>query len=140
MNQKEIFAFLQANPLFHLATTDGNQPHVRGMLLYRGDENGIIFHTGKMKDLHKQLSDNPKVELCFNNYQDNIQVRIAGTAELVEDLELKKEIVASPGREFLKPWIEQMGYEPFAVYRLKNGRAVIWTMEANFSPKSWINL
>ena len=109
-------------------------------MLFRSDENGIMFHTGKMKDLHKQLSSNPKVELCFNNYQDSIQVRIAGTVELVEDLELKKEIVASPGREFLKPWIEQMGYEPLAVYCLKNGKATVWTMETNFAPKSYIEL
>lgn len=58
MNKNKIFNFLNANPVFHLATVDGNKPHVRGLLLYRADENGIIFHTGKMKDLHKQLTEN----------------------------------------------------------------------------------
>ena len=140
MDKEQIFIFIQKNPMFHLATTEDDQPHVRGMMLYKADENGIIFHTGKMKDVHKQLASNPKVELCFNNYQDYIQIRVSGRVELVEDLKLKKEIVASPGREFLKPWIEQIGYEPFAVYRMNNSKAVVWTMETNFAPKSYIEL
>jgi uncharacterized pyridoxamine 5'-phosphate oxidase family protein len=108
------------------------------MLLCSADENGIVFTTGKTKDLNKQLSVNPQVEMCFNNYQENIQVRIAGSVEPVEDLEFKKEIVAK--REFLKPWVEQMGYEMLSVYRLKNGIATIWTFETNFEPKSHITI
>jgi len=46
MNKSEILGFLNANPLCHLATVEGNKPHVRGMMLYRADENGLIFHTG----------------------------------------------------------------------------------------------
>ncbi len=140
MNKSEIFEFLNANPVFHLATVEANKPHVRGMLMYRAGENGIIFHTGKGKDLHKQLSSNPNVEMSFNNgkFEDLIQIRISGSVELVEDLNLKKEIVQK--REFLKPWVDQMGYEPLAVYRLKNGVAIIWTMKTNFAPKELIQL
>ncbi|MEW6586544.1 MAG: pyridoxamine 5'-phosphate oxidase family protein, partial [Nitrospirota bacterium] len=95
MNRNEIFAFLNANPVFHLATVEGDKPHVRGLLLYRADENGILFHTGKNKDLHKQLSANPNVEMSFNNnkFEELTQIRISGSAELDEDMELKKEIV-----------------------------------------------
>lgn len=140
MNKTEIFDFLNANPVFHLATVEGNRPHVRGMLMYRADEHGIIFHTGKMKDLHKQLMDNPRVEMSFNNgkFDDLIQIRISGAVELVEDLELKKEIVQK--REFLKPWVEQAGYEHLAVYRMKKGIAVVWTMKTNFAPKEFVEL
>lgn len=131
---------MNANPVFHLATVEGNKPHVRGLLLYRADENGIIFHTGKMKDLHKQLTRNPNVEICFNNgnFENLIQIRVSGAVELVEGLDLKKEIVQK--REFLKPWVEQMGYETFAVYRMKKGIATIWTMKTNFSPKEFVEL
>ncbi len=140
MNKSEIFEFINANPVFHLATVEGNKPHVRGMMMYRGDGNGIIFHTGKGKDLHKQLSANPQVEMCFNNgkFEDLIQIRVSGTVELVEDIALKKEIVEK--RDFLKPLVEKMGYEPFAVYRMKNGVATIWTMKTNFAPKEFIQL
>ncbi len=140
MNKSEILGFLNANPVFHLATIEGSKPHVRGLLLYRADENGIIFHTGKMKDLHKQLTVNPHVEMCFNNgnFENLVQIRVSGTVELVEDIELKKEIVQK--REFLKPWIERDGYGFLAVYRMKKGVATTWTMKTNFAPKEFVEL
>ncbi len=140
MNKSEILGFLNANPVFHLSTVEGSKPHVRGLLLYRADENGIVFHTGKMKDLHKQLTVNPNVEMCFNNgnVENIVQIRVSGTVELVEDIELKKEIVQK--REFLKPWVERDGYGSLAVYRMKNSVATIWTMKTNFAPKEFIKL
>jgi len=140
MNKNEIFEFLNANPVFHLATIEGNKPHVRGLLLYRADDNGIMFHTGKMKDLHKQLTVNPQVEMCFSNgnFEDLIQIRVNGTVELIEDPEQKKEIVQK--REFLKPWVAQMGYDFLAVYNLKKGTATVWTMKTNFAPKTFVEL
>ena len=138
MNKSEILALINANPACHLATVEGNAPHVRGILLYRADENGLIFHTGSTKDLHKQLSKNPRVEFCFNDFQKGVQVRVSGSVEKVEDMALKKEIVAK--REFLKPWVEKSGYDVMAVYRIRKGRATIWTMESNFAPKTYVDL
>jgi len=140
MNKAEILVFLNDNPVFHLATLDGDKPRVRGMLLYRADEKGILFHTGKMRDLYKQLTANPHVELSFNNGSDEnlIQIRISGTVELVEDLALKKEIVRN--RDFLKPFVDQAGYDPLAVYRIKNGIASIWRMQTNLEPKRYVEL
>ncbi|MBF0564326.1 MAG: pyridoxamine 5'-phosphate oxidase family protein [Nitrospirae bacterium] len=140
MNRTEIFDLLNVSPIFHLATVEGNRPRVRGMMMYRADENGIIFHTGKMKDLHGQLTANPNVEMCFNNgnFENLVQIRISGTVELVEDIELKKEIVQK--RDFLKPWVEKSGYEPLAVYRMTKGIATVWTMKTHFAPKEYIEL
>lgn len=140
MNKSEILGFLNINPAFHLATVEGHKPHVRGMLMYKADENGIIFHTGKMKDLHRQLTENPHVEMCFNNgnFENLIQVRVSGTVELIEDLELKKEIVQK--REFLKAWVDQVGYEPLAVYQMRKCVATVWSMETNLAPKEFVEL
>ncbi len=140
MDRNEIFAFINENQVCHLATSEDNVPHVRGILVYRADENGIIFHTGKFKDLYKQLIENPQVEFCFTNkdIQNLIQIRVSGRVELEEDLALKKEIVAD--RDFLKPWVEEKGYDGLAVFRLKNGKATIWTMATNFIPKIYIDL
>jgi uncharacterized pyridoxamine 5'-phosphate oxidase family protein len=123
-----------------LATVEGNKPHVRSLLLYRADENGIIFNTGKIKDLHKQLTANPHVEMCFrnSNFQELVQIRVSGTVELVENIELKKEIVQK--HEFLKPWVDRDGYGFLAVYRMKKGMATIWSMATNFAPKEFIEL
>jgi len=138
MNKSEILAFLNANPSCHLATVEGNKPHARGMGMYKADENGIIFQTWYRKDLHKQLSENPNVELCFNNFKEGFQIRVSGTMELVEDMELKKEIMAK--RKRLKPFLEQVGYEGVAIYNLKKGVATVWSFETNFAPKTYIKL
>lgn len=140
MTKEEIFEFLNANPIFYLATVAENKPHVRGMLMYRADSNGIIFHTGKTKDLHRQLNQNPNVEMCFTNgsFESLIQIRVSGKAELLEDLDLKKEIVSK--RDFLKPLIDKIGYEPFAVYRVRKAIATVWTMATNLAPKEFIEL
>ncbi len=137
MNKSEILAFLNANPSCHLATVEGDKPHVRSILIYKADEGGIIIETGTMKDLYKQLSQNPNVELCFNNYEDGIQVRVSGAVEAVDDVGLKDEIIAQ--RPFLKQRVEEGGYEAMAVYRLK-GVAHVWTSATNLAPKTYIQL
>jgi pyridoxamine 5'-phosphate oxidase len=138
MTKTEIIQFLNANPACHLATADGNQPRVRGMLIYRADEQGILLHTGTTKDLCKQMLANPRVELCFNNMKDGVQVRVTGKAELVEDQKLKEEIVAN--RPFMKPWIEQRGYKFLAVFRVKDAAATVWTMATNLELRVAIQL
>ncbi len=135
MTREEIYALIQAHPVFHLATVEGDQPRVRAMLIYQADRDGIVFHTGKMRDLHRQLQAHPKTELCFEDTERMIQVRISGEAELVEDLDLKKEIVAHPSRDFLKPFVAANGYDPLAVYRIKEPVATVWTMAQNLAPK-----
>jgi uncharacterized pyridoxamine 5'-phosphate oxidase family protein len=138
MDKSEILAFLNANHDCHLATVEGNKPHVRAIGIYRADEGGIIIQTSKVKDLYKQLSVNPDVELCFNDSKGSLQVRVSGTVELDEDIELKKEILAK--RQFLKPIVDKEGYEVLAIYRLKKGLATVWTFPTNFKPKSYTQL
>lgn len=144
MNKEEIFGLMNSNPVFYLATVEDDQPRVRGMLLYKADENGIIFHTGTMKDVYKQIVKNRKVELCFNDFKKGVQLRVSGVLEIVDDLNLKDEITAHPSRLFLKGWKESGAmpdfYNDLAVFRLRNGVANTWTMERNFAPKENINL
>jgi pyridoxamine 5'-phosphate oxidase len=138
MTKPEIIRFMNENPACHLATTEGNQPRVRGMLIYRADDQGILMHTGTTKDLYKQIAANPRVELCFNNMKDNVQVRVSGKAVLVEDQTLKEEVVAN--RPFMKPWIDQHGYKFLAVFRVTEAVATVWTMAGNLEPKILIPL
>ena len=138
MTKQEIFEFVKKNPFCSLATIDGNLPRVRIIMLYRADENGIIFTTTVLKDLYKQLQTSPAVEMCFFNAQEMRQVRIEGKAEILDDIELKKQIVEK--LPFLKPLIESKGYEALICYQLKNAKAHLWTMETNFAPKEYIEL
>jgi pyridoxamine 5'-phosphate oxidase len=138
MTKEEILEFATKNPVCSLATIDGKQPRVRTIMLYKADENGIIFCTGRDKAVHKQLQANPAAELCFYNAEQGLQVRIEGAVEMLDDLELKKKIVEA--FTFLKPWVESQGYEVMICYRLNNARAVTWTMQTNFEPKKYIQL
>ena len=140
MGPNELLALINRNPAFFLATIEDGEPRVRGMLLYRADQQGIVFHTGTMKDLYRQLLANPAVELCFNDWQENIQVRVRGRAVLQNDPRLREEIVNSPGREFLKPWVEKQGMEMLAVFRVEECRALAWSMATNFAAKEFIPL
>jgi uncharacterized pyridoxamine 5'-phosphate oxidase family protein len=138
MTKEEVLEFATKNPVFSLATTDGDKPRVRMMMLCWANEDGLIFSTGRDKDVCKQLSANPAVEMCFYNAEQGLQVRIEGTVELLDDLELKKQIVEK--FPFLKPWVDSQGYEVLMTCRLKNGRATTWTMETNFEPKQYVDL
>jgi uncharacterized pyridoxamine 5'-phosphate oxidase family protein len=144
MNKQEIFELINKNPVFFLATLDGNQPRVRGMLIYTADQSGIVFHTAVMRDVYKQVIENPQAELCFNDLNKGIQIRVSGELEIVDDNNLKDEIAAHPSRTFLKPWKESISvadfHASFAVLRLKNGTATIWTFANNLEPKAEVKL
>jgi pyridoxamine 5'-phosphate oxidase len=140
MTPKEIIEFINKNQTCCIATIEGNKPRVRGVMTYRADDKGIIFHTGVTKDFYKQLQANPNVELCFDNNdpQNFIQVRVSGIAIPENDVKLKEEIVAS--RPFLKPVVEKFGYQALAVFRVQQLTATVWTMATNFAPKVFIEL
>lgn len=142
MTKNEIFEAITNNPVFYLATVEGTQPRVRAMLLYRADEEGILFHTAVKKDVYKQMSINNKVELCFNC--NGTQIRISGELEQIDDNNLKDEIAEHPTRGFLKAWKENGAFENFykdiAVFRLKNGTASPWAMDKNFASKEIVQL
>jgi uncharacterized pyridoxamine 5'-phosphate oxidase family protein len=138
MTKQEVFEFMRANPVCGLATAKDNRPFVRMIALFRADENGIIFATGENKDMHWQMKGNPQVELCFYNTEQGKQVRVSGTAEVVEDLELKKQVVKD--YPFLQEWVDREGYEVLVVYKVEDAVATPWTMETNFKPKEYIEL
>lgn len=142
MNKEEIFNLINSNPVFFLSTIDEDKPRVRGMLLYKADENGILFHTASSKDLYSQVLKNPNAELCFSC--NGTQIRVSGKLEIIDDNSLKDEIYNHPTRKFLHAWKEsgQLGdfYNNLIVFSLSHGTATTWTMADNFSPKSYISL
>lgn len=138
MVKEEIYQLMNDNPVFHLATTEGDQPRVRGMLLFRADENGIIFHTASTKDVFAQIMKNPKAELCFQG--KGSQIRVTGVLELVNDEILKNEIYSHPSRKFLQSWKDNGIDSLLQIFRLKNGKAVEWTMATNFDEKTPVEL
>ena len=76
--------------------------------------------------------------MCFFGHEKGLQVRIEGSVELIDDLNLKKQVVEV--FTFLKPVVEGHGYEVLICYGVKNAKATCWSMETNFEPKEFIEL
>lgn len=141
METADIYRLLNENPAFALATVDGGAPRVRGMLLYEAGPDGIVFHTGAFKDVHRQILADPRVELYFLSPGSFTEVRINAEIEIVESRDKKVEIANHPTRDFVRKWMEsgdlEEFFQNFIVYKLKNPKASVWTMETNFEPKNW---
>lgn len=78
---KRVAEFLKEAGVYYLATTEGDQPRVRPFGTAHIFEGRLYIQTGKVKDVSRQLKENPKVEICA--FQKGEWIRIAG--ELVED-------------------------------------------------------
>jgi len=135
--KEELFKLLNSNPVFYLATVEDGKPHVRGMLLFKADERGIIFHTGTFKDVHRHLQANPSVEMCFNSQKTGEQIRISGDLIQDDSPELIDEIYNHPTRGFLRSFGESIKGK-MAAFRLEKGKAFVWTMKSNFEPNSYM--
>lgn len=144
MTKEQVFEIINGmqHPMMTVATVENGQPHVRGILLFRADEHGIVFHTGEFKDLYRQLMAEPRAEVCFNAGQ--YQIRVEGKFELVDDDDFKREIINHPSRKFLQAWVKEQGEEAvlkfIKVFRMLHGKAHVWTFEDNFKPKEYIYL
>ena len=138
LQKNEIFKLMRENPVFHIATMDGDQPRVRGMLLFKADDDGIIFHTASTKDIYKQMMSNSKVELCFQG--DGVQIRVTGKAEHINDEKLREEIFSHPSRKFLQAWKDNGIDDLLQIFRIKNGTATQWSMASNFDEKEYVML
>ena len=73
--------FLKKAEVYYLATVDGDQPRVRPFGTAHVFEGKLYIQTGKIKDVSKQIHNNPTVEICA--FSEGQWLRIAG--ELVED-------------------------------------------------------
>ena len=130
----DVLLFANQNPSSWLATSENNQPHVRGMLMWYADETGFYYHTSDAKRLYRHIMSNPKVEVAFiRNPNDPINfetLHVTGIAEEVNDKELEERLF----RE--RPWlwdnIKSSGFKSNCViFRITKGSAYIWNMSWN---------
>jgi uncharacterized pyridoxamine 5'-phosphate oxidase family protein len=124
MELKDYIEFANKNPACYVATNDGDQPRVRGFLLWFADESGFCFHTGTPKNVCKQLKKNPKIEVCFiAPSQDPSKMKM-----FIDDLTLKARLLEE--RPFLKAIGTGKPDDPLlSVFKIYTGEAHFWTME-----------
>lgn len=78
---EKVCAFLEECGTYYLATVDGDQPRVRPFGTVMVYEGKLYIQTGKVKPVSRQLSANPKAEICA--FKDGKWLRVSG--ELIED-------------------------------------------------------
>lgn len=134
---EQIREFSNQNPVAWLATTEGDQPHVRGMWMWFADDTGFYFHTGTQKRLSVQLGNNPSVEIAFFNPGDgqgeSQMVRITGKIEMVEDKQLEEKLLQE--RVWLNDIKAAYPNDNIFIFRIPHGEAQYWDMSRNCREK-----
>lgn len=78
---KRVYDFLKKANVYYLATVEGDQPRVRPFGTVNEFEGKLYIQTGKIKPVSRQLTVNPKAEICA--FTEGKWLRIA--CELAED-------------------------------------------------------
>ena len=94
---REVYDFIKGCSNYYLATVEGDQPRVRPFGSLAIFEGRIYFQTGKVKDVSKQMSINPKIEICAYDGKGT-WLRVQAIAVDDERLEAKQFVLdAHPG-------------------------------------------
>lgn len=80
-NIERVCKFLDDTGTYYLATVEGDQPRVRPFGTALVFEGKLYIQTGKVKNISKQLTANPKAEICA--FDGGKWLRVAG--ELIND-------------------------------------------------------
>ena len=78
---KEVLEYLKKCKTYFLATVEDDQPHVRPFGVAEEFEGKIYIQTGKVKNVSKQLKNNPKIEICATDGPTWLRIE----AQVVED-------------------------------------------------------
>ena len=77
----KVLKFLKDAETYYLATVEGDQPRLRPFGTVYVFEGKLYIQTGKVKDVSKQLHQNPKAEICA--FKNGEWLRVSG--KLIED-------------------------------------------------------
>ncbi len=132
MTRDDIIDFVGMNPVFFLATTDGETPSVRAMALFRASPAGFFFAVDSSKPVCGQLEKNPRVEMCFHDPRQGLQIRIAGSVEdRSDDAALMDQAIDKYPE--LGSWLEESDSGSLSLYCLPEGTAKVWSPKDPFA-------
>lgn len=125
---------LAADRFPYLATVDGDQPRLRPVSPVRTD--GFTVYVANLRSYHKttEIAANPKVELCYLD-PNHDQVRITGTARVVEDRQTLEEIWDE--NPLLRQYLGSLDNPELIVYRIDPDRVRFmreWALEYHDVP------
>lgn len=118
----------------HLATIDGDQPRLRPVSPVRTE--GFTVYVANLRAYHKtaEIAANPNVELCYLA-ENHDQVRITGTAEVLDDRDLLESIWND--NPLLRQYLGSIDNPELIVYRVVPRRVRFmreWALEYHEVP------
>lgn len=122
-NAAKVNEFLDKAQVFYFLTTDGDQPKGRPFSFKLFENDRLYFGCGTFKEVYRQLTQNPKVEVVA--MADGQFMRYDGAVSFVQDdALLAKTREAMPE---LMDMYDQNGWQ-MALFYLENGHAEIRAM------------
>lgn len=119
-NVTKVSEFLTKAQTFYLLTTDGDQPKGRPFGFHMVVDGKIYFGCGTFKNVFKQLSVNPKVEVLALNGGEFM--RYDGSVKIVKDDALLKKVRETIPQ--IMAMYDKNGWE-MGLFYLENGHAEI---------------
>jgi uncharacterized pyridoxamine 5'-phosphate oxidase family protein len=117
---EKINEFLNKAGVFYFLTADGTQPKGRPFGFHLFEDGKLYFGCGTFKNVFRQLTANPKVEVLAMH--DNTFLRYDGTATVVKDEALLAKVRAAMPE--IMALYDQNGWE-MGLFYLENGHAEI---------------
>lgn len=119
-NAAKVSAFLDEAKIFIFLTADGDQPKGRPFGFHMLVDDKLYFGCGTFKNVFKQLTANPKVEVLAVNGTDFI--RYDGTVKIVKDEALLEKVREAMPQ--IMAVYDKNGWE-MGLFYLENGHAEI---------------
>lgn len=116
----KIADFLKQTGVFFLATADGDQPKLRPLGAFLEDGDKIIFGVGDFKNVYKQMTENPKVEIVACK-KDGHWLRYTGKAVFETDGSYAQTMIKAFDLGAI--YNEQTGYQ-LSCFHLEDATAV----------------
>jgi uncharacterized pyridoxamine 5'-phosphate oxidase family protein len=119
-NAAKVSEFLDKAQVFYFLTTDGDQPKGRPFGFHLLDGDKLYFGCGTFKNVFRQLTENPRVEVLAVNGGEFM--RYDGTVKIVKDEALLEKVRAAMPQ--IMDMYDKNGWE-MGLFYLENGHAEI---------------
>lgn len=123
-----VVEYLKTNPVFHIATVEGTKARVRPFGFSMKRNGALYFCTNKTKNVYKQLSENPEIEISDMG-NDGTWLRVRGRIAFDETREAKVQAFAESAN-LLKVYPKGADDETFVTFYFTEAVATLYSFTA----------
>lgn len=123
-----VIEYLKANPVFHIATVEGAKARVRPFGFSMKRNGALYFCTNKTKNVYKQLSQNPEIEISDMG-SDGTWMRVRGRIAFDDTREAKVQAFAESAN-LLKIYPKGADDETFVTFYFTEAVATLYSFTA----------